>query len=514
MELILGQNTVIPTKKTKVQIAVSNNKQALVDFSAYLLSHPTQKVRGDDDMVFFGQPSNAQKTVSLSATANGDTEFLMDLENIDPQIKKIAICVTLDDRSKTLQAIDGIAIKFKQGNKNIANTVLNGKNHSEAALIIAEFYRYRTDWKLRILGQGFNGGLKPLAEHFGVEVIDDESPQIQQHDIQITPPPPAIPHTPIIEAPSFSKMFKDVLSSPIKLLEKRKNQKLFTAMLKDALADNELSSTEMTQLRKFCAENSLVLDEALQQSKQDIDDFLRFILASIISDKEITEQTQRTITNLCNFLKPDQELQQEIDVTIQSLQQAQKIRNGDLKPIQAKGFVSRNTEIVWYQSEEVGNLDLNCADDEDGIAYTGRLIITSERVVFTSFNKPANIPLSSITGIEEELPLIYILAKTKKNSCIFVSDEESPIVFAHIEYALDCFHRKANIKSSSKGRTAIPQAVKNAAWIRDGGRCAECNSSGHIHFDHIIPVIKGGSNLLENIQVLCSTCNLKKGSKI
>jgi len=513
MELILGQNIVIPTQKTKVQITVANNKQALVDFSAYLLSHPSQKVRGDDDMVFFGQPSNAQKTVSLSATAKGDTEFLMDLANVDPQIKKIAICVTLDDRSKTLQAIDGMVIKFKQGNKNIASTALDGKNHSEAALIIAEFYRYRAEWKLRILGQGFNGGLKPLAEHFGVEIADEDSAHKPQQDIQLAPPP-IIPHTPTIEAPSFSKVLKDVFASPMKLMEKRKNQKIFTAMLKDALADNELSSIEMTQLRNFCAENGLVLNEALQQSKQDIDGFLRFILASIISDKEITEQIQRTITNLCDFLKPDRELQQEINLTIQSLKQAQKIRNGGVKPIQAKGFVSRNTEIVWYQSEEVGNLDLSRDEDEDGLAYTGRFIITSERLVFTSFDKPANIPLSSITGIEEESPLIYILAKTKKNSCIFVSDDESPIVFAHIEYALDCFHRKANIKNSSKGRTAIPQAVKNAAWIRDAGRCAQCNSNGHIHFDHIIPIIKGGSNLLENVQVLCSTCNLKKGSRI
>jgi len=222
MELILGQNMVIPTKKTKVQIVVSNNKHSLLDFSAYLLSHPSQKVRGDDDMVFYGQPSNNQKTVALSVTANGDTEFLMDLANVDPQIKKIAICVTLDDRSKTLQAIDGIAIKFKQGNKNIASAALDGKDHSEAALIIAEFYRYRAEWKLRILGQGFNGGLKPLAEHFGVEIAEEESVHKPQQDIQPAPPP-IIPHTPTIEAPSFSKVLKDVFASPIKLMEKRKN---------------------------------------------------------------------------------------------------------------------------------------------------------------------------------------------------------------------------------------------------------------------------------------------------
>lgn len=44
--------------------------------------------------------------------------------------------------------------------------------------------------------------------------------------------------------------------------------------------------------------------------------------------------------------------------------------------------------------------------------------------------------------------------------------------------------------------------------------CVKCGSKDKLHIDHIIPKSKGGKNSLDNIQILCQTCNLKKGNRV
>jgi len=60
----------------------------------------------------------------------------------------------------------------------------------------------------------------------------------------------------------------------------------------------------------------------------------------------------------------------------------------------------------------------------------------------------------------------------------------------------------------------IPSEVKAQIWKIYNGSCATCQSKKELQFDHVIPFSKGGSNTVENIQILCKVCNLKKSDKI
>ena len=63
-------------------------------------------------------------------------------------------------------------------------------------------------------------------------------------------------------------------------------------------------------------------------------------------------------------------------------------------------------------------------------------------------------------------------------------------------------------------RPKIPREVVNAVYIRDNGRCVECSSLIELQLDHIIPFSLGGATSVENLQLLCRTCNLKKSNNI
>ena len=63
-------------------------------------------------------------------------------------------------------------------------------------------------------------------------------------------------------------------------------------------------------------------------------------------------------------------------------------------------------------------------------------------------------------------------------------------------------------------REPIPESVRLFVWQRDKGQCVKCGARERLEFDHIIPVVSGGSNTERNVQLLCEACNRVKGATI
>jgi len=67
-------------------------------------------------------------------------------------------------------------------------------------------------------------------------------------------------------------------------------------------------------------------------------------------------------------------------------------------------------------------------------------------------------------------------------------------------------------------RLAAPGHFTKREWnvlVRSHGhKCARCRKSRKLTVDHIVPLSKGGSNWISNIQPLCKSCNSAKGARL
>lgn len=61
--------------------------------------------------------------------------------------------------------------------------------------------------------------------------------------------------------------------------------------------------------------------------------------------------------------------------------------------------------------------------------------------------------------------------------------------------------------------SGVPWWTRLRIFARDGRVCRACGSTSDLQIDHIEPWILGGSDADSNLQVLCRTCNMKKGPR-
>jgi len=151
-----------------------------LDASAFLLKGDG-KVRSSADFVFYNQLKSSDGSVehtgdNLTGEGDGDDETIkVNLAAVPAEIEKIAITVTIHDAEVRKQNFGMVSQAFvrvvnETDGQEIVRYDLSEDFSVETALIFGEVYRSAGEWKFRAVGQGFKGGLSPLANNFGVPI--------------------------------------------------------------------------------------------------------------------------------------------------------------------------------------------------------------------------------------------------------------------------------------------------------------------------------------------------------
>lgn len=151
-----------------------------LDASVFLLGE-TGKVRSDADFVFYNNKNGGNGSVvhqgdNLTGEGSGDDEVVaVSLDQLPPDIQKLSFAVTIHDADARRQNFGMISNAFirvlnEAGGTEIARYDLSEDASTETAMIFGDLYRHNDEWKFKAIGQGFAGGLGPLASSFGVNV--------------------------------------------------------------------------------------------------------------------------------------------------------------------------------------------------------------------------------------------------------------------------------------------------------------------------------------------------------
>lgn len=153
-----------------------------------------------------------------------------------------------------------------------------------------------------------------------------------------------------------------------------------------------------------------------------------------------------------------------------------------------KRFNSSNSKVI--------SCELNVTTPKEN------LIITSEDIFF---NK---------RGLS-----LYALLNQIEDMLFWENYWKDDLFYDHkvIVTSLEIVLRLKHMKKGSNSRQ-VPLKDRVRVFDRDNYTCQMCGATvedgAKLHIDHIIPVSKGGTNELDNLQTLCFECNLGKSDSL
>ncbi|MFE0367999.1 CAP domain-containing protein [Streptomyces tendae] len=158
-DLVPGGNVPLPGGPVSVRVPGGFDVSALV-------TDDGGKVAGDEDFVFYNQPE------APGAMLRDDT-LTVDPARLRPGATRVTVAVSASDPGTVLSALPSPAVHVADARGRAVARFTPGRPGQETVLLLVEFYRRGTGWKVRALGQGYADGLAGLARDFGVEVSDD-----------------------------------------------------------------------------------------------------------------------------------------------------------------------------------------------------------------------------------------------------------------------------------------------------------------------------------------------------
>ncbi|MFO3704638.1 VWA domain-containing protein [Xanthomonas codiaei] len=184
MQLSQGQRVPLSSliQEREFTLSIKIGTQRTVDYVCFGVD-AAGKLSDDRYMVFFNQPGSPCASVRQGPA---DT-FTLNLASLPATIDRLVFTASIDGAGE-MRDIQDSYFALTSGGTEVARCAFSGASFAaEKAIMVADIYRSKGQWRIVANLQGFNAGLDALVVHFGGEVTDAPSPP--------PPPPAAVPDT-------------------------------------------------------------------------------------------------------------------------------------------------------------------------------------------------------------------------------------------------------------------------------------------------------------------------------
>lgn len=151
-----------------------------LDASVFMVGE-SGKVLSDNSFIFYNNLKSQCGNVehlgdNRTGEGDGDDEQVtVKLNTLGADVMRLVFAVTIHDaeaRKQSFGQVSNAAIRIvnKANGTEIARFDLSEDYATETAMAFGELYRHGSEWKFKAIGQGFAGGLNPLASSYGVNL--------------------------------------------------------------------------------------------------------------------------------------------------------------------------------------------------------------------------------------------------------------------------------------------------------------------------------------------------------
>ena len=178
-QLVMGANTALSRDLGPVEVGVSWDDRDLdIDVIA-LACGADRQLLSDGHFVYWGAPASGDGSVFIRSVPPGEespttdrAQVLLNLAELDQDVHHVYVALANVADAGTLRGVQGLSVALRDLTlaAEVATYARVGEYETETCVVLAELYRRGDDWKLRIVDQGYEGGLAALGRDHGANI--------------------------------------------------------------------------------------------------------------------------------------------------------------------------------------------------------------------------------------------------------------------------------------------------------------------------------------------------------